>query len=172
MKLNKILNRFSVAVLAKSFFIKNLFHLITTLRCSNIDQEGLPTRPHIHTPQPNPTNTHTHTHPTQGKRRKRKREKEKRGKGPAPHHTPHHNTSTHNLHSYYAPHPHHTQREREKREREGGSLCVWSGYDVWYGCGLQANALWCGVMWCSAGEEKKERREGERGERGKKEETT
>ena len=36
---------------------------------------------------------------------------------------------------------------------------------MWYECRLQANALWCGVMWCSAGEKKRERVEGERGER-------
>ena len=42
-----------------------------------------------------------------------------------------------------------------------GTMC---GMSVW----LQANALWCGVMWCSAGEEKRERVEGERDERGKK----
>ena len=61
---------------------------------------------------------------------------------------------------------------------------MWCWYDVWYECGLQANALWCGVMWCSAGEEKRERvergkrrksgkgkrkrMEGEKGEKGNK----
>src|SRR6266496_1527468 len=122
MKLNKILNRFSVAVLAKSFFIKNLFHLITTLRCSNIDQEGLPTRPHIHTPQPNPTNTHAHTRPTQGKR----------------------------------------GRERGKRGREGGPFVCDLG--MMCGMGVDCKRICCGagVMWCSAGEEKRERVEGEK----------
>src|SRR6266542_1691759 len=52
--------------------INNLFHLITTLRCSNIDQDSQPNththaqptqRTHTHT-QPTQS-THTHTHPTQ-----------------------------------------------------------------------------------------------------------
>src|SRR6266542_3858701 len=95
-------DRFFVAVLAKSFLIKkNLFHLITTLRCSNFDQDSQPnTHPHTQ-----PTQHPTHAHPPR-KRGKRKKEKRRReGKGPAPHHTPHHNTSTHNPNSYHAPHP-------------------------------------------------------------------
>src|SRR6266542_3904969 len=109
--------------------INNLFHPITTLRCSNIDQDSQP-------------NTHTHAQPTQRththppRKRRKKRERRRGERGPAPHHTPHHKTSTHNPHSYHAPHPRHTQRERRKGERKGGSLCVWSGYDVWYECGL------------------------------------
>src|SRR6266496_2091199 len=101
--------------LSQVFFIKNLFHLITTMRCSNIDQDS----------QPN-----THTHPP-GKRKIEKEGKEEEGeREPASHHTPHHNTSTHNPNSYHAPHLHHTQRERGKGKR--GSLCVWCGCDVWY----------------------------------------
>src|SRR6266496_3178445 len=61
--------------------IKNLFHLITTLRCSNIDQDSQP-------------NTHTHAQPTQHphahahtptKEKKKKRERRRRERGPAPH---------------------------------------------------------------------------------------
>src|SRR6266542_4186176 len=102
--------------------INNLFHLLTTLRCSK-HRSGLPAQ-HTHA---QPTQ-HTHTHPPKkrGKGKIEKEEKRRRGgREPAPHHTPHHKTSTYNPSSYHAPHRHHTQSEREKREREKGvPLCV------------------------------------------------
>src|SRR6266542_696091 len=114
--------------LSQVFFIKKL---VSPDHHVEVQQHrpGLPTQ-HTHTP--NPPNTPTHT-PT---KEKRKEGKGKGERGPAPHHTPHHNTSTHNPHSYHAPHPHHTQRERGKGKGKRGCLCVWSGYDMWYGCGL------------------------------------
>src|SRR6266542_1775138 len=98
--------------------INNLFHLITTLRCSNIDQDS---QPDTHTP--NPPNAPTHTH--QGKEEKRKGENRERGKGEEGKGNPHHTTPTHNPSSYHEPQRYHTQRERGKRERERGvPLCV------------------------------------------------
>src|SRR6266496_1365684 len=112
------------------FYKKNLFHLITTLRCSNIDQDSQPNTP-THTPPPRKeergklrkremgkgSRITPHTTPTpqtkekkrrKGKRKgKRGREKEKEQEG---------------------------KKERRKERRGGGergSLCVWSGYDVW-----------------------------------------
>src|SRR6266498_4713318 len=60
--------------------IDNLFHLITTLRCSNIDQDSQPNT-HPHTPNPpNTPNTHPPRKRGKGKIGKEGKE-EKRGKG-------------------------------------------------------------------------------------------
>src|SRR6266498_391891 len=152
---------FSVAVLAKSFFIKkNLFHLITTLRCSNIDQEGLPTRPHIHTLPIQPNQPHTPTRPTQRKRRKRKSKKRRRGKGDPHHTTPH--TTTHPLttqtHTTHHTHTTHKGKER-KGDGKGGPVVCGLGMMCDMSVGYKRICYGAGEMWCSAGEEKRKRRE-------------
>src|SRR6266542_2525795 len=100
------------------FYKKNLFHLITTLRCSNIDQDS----------QPN-------THPPR-KREKEEREERKgeRGKGKGdPHHTtPRTTIYPLTTHTHPTHHTHTTHKGKEGKGRgKRGSLCVWSGYDVW-----------------------------------------
>src|SRR6266496_3222958 len=91
--------------------INNLFHLITTLRCSNIDQDS---QPNTHTPPlthpPNTPNTPT---------------KEKR-KGNPHHTTP--RTTKHPL-TTQAHTTHHTDTTHKGKEGKGkgkrGSLCMW-----------------------------------------------
>src|SRR6266542_2825961 len=102
--------------------INNLFHLITTLRCSNIDQDS---QPNTHTP--NPPNAPTHTH--QGKRKKGKGKIGKggeEGKGNPHHTTP--RTTKHPL-TIQAHTTHHTDTTHKGKEGKGkgkrGSLCVW-----------------------------------------------
>src|SRR6266496_1587205 len=146
-EINKIyLIYYYCCCLGQVFFIKNLFHLITTLRCSNIDQDSQPNTP-THTLHPTPT----HTHPP------RKEERGKRERGPAPHHTPHHNTSTHNPLSYHAPRPHYTQRERGKWEGKGGPFVCGVGTMCGMSVGCKRICCGAGVMWCSAGEKKRKR---------------
>ena len=94
-----------------------------------------PTPPHTR-----PTTQHTHTHTHQGKEEREKlgkREKRKEGKGNPHHTTP--RTTKHPL-TTQAHTMHHTDTTHKGKEGKGkgkrGSLYVWSGYDVWYECGL------------------------------------
>src|SRR6266496_2963168 len=93
--------------------INNLFHLITTLRCSNIDQDS---QPNTHTLPTHPTPPHTRslTHPP----RKRKEEK---GKGirTTPHPAPQNIHLQPKLIPRTTPTPH-TKGKREKGKGKGG----------------------------------------------------
>src|SRR6266496_833903 len=89
--------------------IINLFHLITTLRCSNIDQDS---QPNTHTHSPNPPNTPTHT-PTHTPTKE-----EERGKREG---DPHHTTprTTKHPRSTQAHTTHHTDTTRKGKEGKG-----------------------------------------------------
>src|SRR6266496_3914067 len=110
MKLDKILNRFFVAVLAKSFYKK----LVSPDHHVEVQQHrsGLPTQ-------------HTLTHTHQGKEERRKGKKEKRGKGTrtTPHPAPQYIHSQPRLIPRTTPTPH-TKGKREKGKGKGGPLYV------------------------------------------------
>src|SRR6266542_3229892 len=130
--------------------IKNLFHPITTLRCSNIDQDS---QPHTHT-HPRPTQrTHPHTH--QGKEERRGKEEE--GKGD-PHYTTPRTTKhplitrTHTTHHTHATH----KGKEEKGKGKGGPFVCGLGTMCGMSVGCKRMRCDAGVMWCSAGEKKSE----------------
>src|SRR6266542_3306693 len=145
--------------------INNLFHLITTLRCSNIDQDSQPnTHTHSLTHPPNTPNT-----PTKEKRKEENRERGKRGKGTrtTPHPAPQNIHLQPKLIPRTTPTPH-TKGKREEGKGKGGPFVC--GVDTMCGTSVGCKRICCGagVMWCGAGEEKRERIEGERGGRRKK----
>src|SRR6266542_2405392 len=122
--------------------INNLFHLITTLRCSNIDQDS---QPNTHTHTPNPPNAPTHTH--QGKEEGRR---EGKGTRTTPHLAPQNIHLQPKLIPRTTPTPL-TKGKREKGKGKGGPFVC--GVDTMCGMGVGCKRICygAGVMWCSAG---------------------
>src|SRR6266542_2886201 len=145
--------------LSQVFFIKKL---VSPDHHVEVQQHrpGLPTQ-HTHTRPTHPT--HPHTHPP--RKRKKKRER-RRGKGDPHHITP--RTTKHPLitrtHTTHHIHTTHKGKEEKGKGKRGPFVCgLGTMCDTSVGC--KRICCGAGVMWCSAGEKKRERVEGKRGER-------
>src|SRR6266542_1346207 len=115
----------------------NLFHLITTLRCSNIDQDS---QPNTHTLPTHPTpHTHAHTHTHQG------RGKRKKGKGTrtTPHAAPQNIHLQPKLIPRTTPTPH-TKGKREKGTGKGGPFVC--GVGTMCGMSVGCKRMRCGAV--------------------------